>query len=193
MKRASANGTKSSPLTAAATREELGVAVEPDAGLGELKRSEDEVDHLFRGVRGRDRFEHLDRVPAVREVGAAEGIGEGLRPEEGRGLAAVGEGGPALRVHRGPLLGREAVDDVEEVRFDVGELVGADHALEDVEAAAPIGVENVRVERPVGEKMDGAAVSERIGAALAVLEVRLEGSLFRPVVHPHCLARRRSP
>ena len=123
-------------------------------------------------------------MPAVREVGAAEGIGEGLRPEEGRGLAAVGEGGPALRVHRGALLGRKPVDDVEEVRLDVGELVGADHSFEDVEAAAPVGVEDVRVERPVGEETDGAAVPEGEGAALAVREVRLEGGFFRAVVCP---------
>ena len=160
------------------------MAVEPDAGLRELEGPEDEVDHLLRGVRGGNRFHHLDRVPAVREVGAAEGIGEGLGPEEGRGLAAVGEGGPALRVHRGALPGRKAVDDVEEVRLDVGKLVGADHPFEDVEAAAPVGVEDVGVESAVGGETDWAAVAEGEGAAFAVLEVRLEGGFFRAVVDP---------
>ena len=123
-------------------------------------------------------------MPAVREVGAAEGIGEGLGPEEGRGLAAVGEGGPALRVHRGALLGRKAVDDVEEVRLDVGKLVGANHPLEDVEAAAPVGVEDFGWRAPSTVKRIGAAVAEGEGAAFAVLEVRLEGGFFRAVVDP---------
>ena len=123
-------------------------------------------------------------MPAVREVGAAEGISEGFRPEEGRGLAAEGEGGPALRVHRGALLGRKPVDDVEEVRLDVGQLLLADHPFEDVEAAPPVGVEDVRVERAVGSESDRAAVPEREGAAFAVLEVRLEGRFFRAVVDP---------
>ena len=173
-------------------REELGVAVEPDARFRELEGPEDEVDHLLRGVRGGNRFHHLDRVPAVREVGSAKGIGEGLRPEEGRGLAAVGEGGPALRVHRGALLGRKPVDDVEEVRFDVGKLLLANHPFEDVEAAPPVGVEDVRGERPVGKETDGAAVPELEGAALAVLQVRLEGHFLGAVVDPcRCPRRRR--
>ena len=81
----------------------------------------------------------------------------------------MGEGGLALRVHRGALLGRKAVDDVEEVRLDVGKLLLADHPFEDVEAAAPVGVEDVGGERPVGKETDGAAVPELEGAALAFL------------------------
>ena len=70
----------------------------------DLEGPENEVDHLLRGVGGEDRLRHLDRVAAARKVVATEGIGEGFGsfgPEEGRDLAAVGEGGPALRVHPG--------------------------------------------------------------------------------------------
>ena len=165
-------------------REELRVPVRSNARFRELEGTENEVHHLLRRVRGGDRLGHLYRVPAVREVGAAEGIGERLRPEEGRGLAAEGEGGPALRIHRRPLLDRKPVDDVEEVRLDVVELLLAEHPFEDVETAPPVGVEDVRVERPVGAETDRAAVSELKGAAFAVLQVRLEGRLFRAVVHP---------
>ena len=172
-------------------RKQLGVAVEPHAGLRELERPEDEVDYLLRGVRGRDRLQHLDRVPAVREIGAAEGIGKRLRPEEGRGLAAVTEGGSTLRIHRGVLLARKAVEDVEDIGLDVGEFLFADHPLEDVEAAAPVGVEDVRRELSVLIEADRAAVPEREGAALAFREVCLEGSLFRAVVCAGRLAYRR--
>ena len=56
MKRASANGHEVLAVDRGRDPEELGVAVEPDAGLRELERPEDEVNHLLRGVRGRDRL-----------------------------------------------------------------------------------------------------------------------------------------
>jgi hypothetical protein len=82
-------------------------------------------------------------MAAVGEVGAAERIAERLGPQQVRPLAVRGQRRSALGVERRAALGRKALEDVVQVTFDVGQLVGLEHALEDVEAATPVGVEDI--------------------------------------------------
>jgi hypothetical protein len=98
-------------------------------------------------------------------------------------------------VERGAALDRQAVQDIVQVRLDVGQLLGLQHAFEDVEPAAPVGLEDVRVHAAVGREADRAAVAQRLRPLLAGLQVGLHRGLFRTIVDggfPHRLVHWRA-
>ena len=82
-------------------------------------------------------------MATIGDRGAAERVGQRLRPIQGRRAAIGRQPRPALAIDGGALLDRQAVEDVVQVVFDVGQLVRFQDAFEDVEAAAPVGFENV--------------------------------------------------
>ncbi len=88
--------------------------------LGELQRAQDEIDDLLGRVGGGLGLVHLHRMAAVGEIGAAERIAERLGPQQVRPLAVRRQRRPALGVERRTALGRQAVEDVVHVAFDVG-------------------------------------------------------------------------
>ena len=84
------------------------------------------------------------------------------------------------RVNR--FFGWQAVQDGLKVGLDVAEFVGLQDVLEDVEAAAPIGVQDVGMHRAAGGEADGTAVAEVEGTLLAVAEVGAHGGFLGTVV-----------
>ena len=121
-------------------------------------------------------------MAAVGELGAAERIAQRLRPQEVRRRAVGAQRRPALGVERRAALGRQAIEDVVKVALDVGQLVGLEHALEDVEAAAPIGLDDVGMELAVGGEADRPAIAELRRAPLAVAQIGLHRRFFGAVV-----------
>ena len=127
-------------------RQQLRVAVDPEERLGELERAEDQVDDFRRGIGRRCGLGHLHRMPVVGLFRTAERVAQRLGPEQGRGLAAHPQRGPAPSVDRRALLDRQALKNVVEISVDVGQLVRAQHVLEDVEAATRERREDVRMQ-----------------------------------------------
>jgi hypothetical protein len=102
-----------------------------------------------------------------------------------RPLAVGAQSRPAPGVDARALLDRQALEDVVQVALDVLQLVGLQDALEYIEAAAPVGLDNFRMEFPRGGEADRATIAQGGGAAFAVAEIGLHGGLFRAVVTIH--------
>ena len=152
------------------------MAVDPQARGGKLQRSEDQIDDLVGCVGGRRRFRHLDRMTSVGSRCASEGVSERFRPEQCRGLVADADGRTALCVEHRVAADRQPVHDLPDIAFDVGKLVRPEHPGEDVEAAAPVCLEDVGLEPAVGRPSHGAAVAEvprPFGAGEQVLRHRI--------------------
>ena len=99
-------------------------------------------------------------------------------------MLSAASAGPAMAVQRRAFADRQPIEDVLEVRLDVGEFVGAQHALEHIEAAAPVGLEDVGMQAAVGSEADRPAVAQGEGAALACGEIGAHRGFL--VVDRHC-------
>ena len=163
-------------------REQLRVAIDPQGGLGELQRPQDQVHHLLRRIFRGFRLEHLHRVPPIGQAGAAERIAERLGPEQCRRLLADAQGRAALRIQFRAAFGGQAGQDVLQVVLDIDEFLGAKNILEDIEAAAPIGIQNVRMHLAVRGKVDRPPVAQAEGALLALRQIGLHRGRFRAVI-----------
>jgi hypothetical protein len=163
-------------------REQTGMAVDAQLGLAELQRAEDEIDDLLGRVRRRRGLEHLHRVAAIGEAGAAHRIAERLRPEQGRRLAVGGDRTTPLGIEFRPLARRQAIEHTTHIGFDLGEFLDPDHALEDVEAATPIGVKDVRMHAALRVEADRPAIAQGRGALRALCKIGIHRRLLATVV-----------
>ena len=124
--------------------------------------------------RRRCRLGHLRRVPAVGRAGAADGSDSGLHPAE-VALAAVGRRAPAARGGRAarPCVTGARSSMVDDVALDVVELLGAEHALEHVEAVlarrrrGSPGRAGRRASKRIGPRLPSAAARASPVAAVA--------------------------
>jgi hypothetical protein len=162
--------------------EKPGMAVDAQHRLGELQRAQDEIDDFLRCIGRGGGLVHLHRMAAVGEIGAAERIAERLGPQQARRRAVRRQRRPALGIERRAALDRQAVEDVVHVPFDVSQLVGLQHPFEDVEAAAPVGVEDVGMQLARVGEADRPAIAEARRAFLAFAQIRLHRSFFGAVV-----------
>ena len=163
------------------------MAVDAQRGLRELQRSEDQIDDVLRCIDRGGRLEHLDRMATIGKAGAACRVAQRLGPEERGRLASGIECRAAFMVERLAGSGGQAVHDLlAKVVFDIGELVGLEHVLEDVKAAAPVGLENVGVDAAVVGAPDRSAIAKAHGALLAVGQISLHGRFFGAVVGKDC-------
>ena len=144
---ASLNGTKSSPLIAAATRSRSGWPY-TRRQAGENCSDPRTICSTRSGAPGgRLGLDHLRRVAAVDGRRPADRIRQRLDPAE-VAVAPVGaERRTTVAVERGALRDRRVVEHRDDVALDVLQLLGAQHALEDVEAGAVVGLDDRRVER----------------------------------------------
>jgi hypothetical protein len=71
------------------------------------------------------------------------------------------------------FFGRQPVEDGLDIGVDVGELIGLQYAFEDVEAAAPVGIEDILGKFAVGVETDGAAIAQCEGPALTLAQIGL--------------------
>jgi hypothetical protein len=70
-------------------------------------------------------------------------------------------------IERCTLFARQPLEDRLHVGFDVGQLLGLQHAFEHIKAAPPIGRQDVWRQSPVGIEPDRPAVAEREGSRFA--------------------------
>ena len=166
--------------------QKLRMAVDPQGSLGELQRAQDEIDDFLWRIGRRLGLEHLHRMAAVGELGAAERVAERLRPQQVRRRAVRPQGRAALGVERRAALGRQAVQDVQKVALDVGQLVSLENALEDVEAAAPIGLDDVGMELARRRETNRPAIAEPGRASLAIAQIGLHRRFFGAVIDGAC-------
>ena len=100
--------------------------------------------------------------------GAADRVGQRLDPAQ-VAVAPVGaERRTTVAVEGGALGDRRVVEHRDDVALDVLQLLGAQHALEDVEAGAVVGLDDRRV--------DGAVAVKRIGPRLPSAAARASPS-----------------
>ena len=175
---ASLNGTKSSPLIAAATASRPGWPY-TRRHAGENCSEPRTICRISSGApSGADRLEHLHRMAALHRARPADRIRQRLDPPE-VAVAPVGaERRPTVAVERGALGHRGAVEDLDHVALDVLQLLGAEHALEHVEPGALVRLEDRRVHPAVLVDEQRPAVAQRGGTRLtgaAVLDHRRLG------------------
>ena len=119
-------------------------------------------------------------MPTVRDGRASPRIGQGLRPDECQGAVVHTECGAPFRIDRSAARNREPTPHRADVRIEIGKLIGVKDSLEDVEAAARVGLEDVRMQAAVPLEPDRAAVSELEGPTPSFAQVRAPGLFFRP-------------
>ena len=73
------------------------------------------------------------------------------------------DGRPALRVEHCIPVDRQPVHDVPDIMLDVGKFIRSEHTGEDVEAAAPVGLENLGVEPAVARPSHRTTVAQGPG------------------------------
>ncbi|WP_431270964.1 hypothetical protein [Dankookia sp. P2] len=96
-------------------------------------------------------------------------------------LSAASAGRPCASTGA-PRLARQPRQDVLDIGLDIGEFLGLHHALEDIEAAAPIVLEDLGMDAAIGVEADRPAIAERHGADLPGAEISLHRGLFRAVI-----------
>ena len=158
------------------------MTVDPQAGIGELQRAEEQVHHFVRRIRGRGRLEHAHRVTAVGERSAAKGIAQRPRVEERRRLAVASQRWPPVTIEPGAGTHRRAFDDAVDIAFEIGQLVSAEHAGEDVETQPPVGLEDIGGKAPVGAEADRPPVAERERTRLAKAQIGAHRALLGAVI-----------
>ncbi len=137
-------------------REQLRMAVHPQAGRGELERPEDELHDVLGRALGRRRLGHLHRMPPVRRARAADRVGQRSHPAEVP-LSTVGtERGTPMAVERCTLGDGRPFEHLGHVALDVVELLLGQDPLEDVEAVTLVRVDDGLVaRRPFSSKRIG--------------------------------------
>jgi len=73
-------------------------------------------------------------------------------------------------------VGRESRPEVEQIRFYVRKLFGAENAFEHVETASSVRLDDVGMQRSIAHKSNRTAVAKFLGSPLAVGHVRLHFS-----------------
>ncbi len=170
-------------------RQELRVAVETQTGFRELERAEHELEHVGGGAGGPARLEHLHRVAAVGGSGPAERVGEGLDPAQVARDTAAAERRPPLAVELRVLRHRRPFQELVHVALEVGELVLAEQALEDVEAAARVRRPNLGSQRAARVEAQRPAIAEAECPRGALRAVARHRRLFVAVIaleHRRC-------
>ena len=123
------------------------MCVHPQAGFGELQRAADDLHHPLRRFVGGGGLNHLEGVTAVSHVGAAVGVGQRADERDGSALVAGAESGPSVTVGSHVGCGGAAVQHVDHVGLDVGQLIRAEHPSEDVEAAPRVRLGDLGMQR----------------------------------------------
>jgi hypothetical protein len=80
------------------------------------------------------------------------------------------------------LFHRQPVQDRPEIRLDIGQFVRTQHALEHVEATAPVGVQDGGMNLAVGGEPDRAAIAQAERQPLALLQIGAHRAFFGPVI-----------
>ena len=93
-------------------------------------------------------------------VRAADRVRQRFDPADASGLPAAVESGLAVFVHLCSGRNRRVLQQAGQIALDVGKFLGGQQALEDVEAVAPIGIEDRRVERAVRAEAERAPIVE---------------------------------
>jgi hypothetical protein len=119
------------------------MAVEAEARVHDLEVAEKELDGALRRACRRRRLLHLHRVSALVAAGPAERIAERSGEAERRAREPCSDGRPPARVNRRARLDRRAGHDTLDVDPELPKLLLVDDALDDVEARAPVGLEDV--------------------------------------------------
>ena len=164
------------------------MSVVAKAGFRVLERAEQHLHHPLRRTGRRLGLRHLDLVPAVVLVSAAERIRQRAHQPEGGALAIRAERRIAVTVELRVRRHRRPVEDVGDVALDVGALLLADHALEDVEPVVDVGLDNlgqqsavrtepcrapvVELKRPPGPLLPISGHHELFGAEVDLAYVR---------------------
>ena len=143
------------------------MAVEPERGVHQVEVAVEQFDGPGGRVGGQRRLAHRHRMAAVVLGGAAERVAQGLGPAIGRLQHALAEGRSAVTVERRAWLHRRALEDGIDVGPQLGQFLRSRHALEDIEAVRPVGVEDVLSEPSVGIEPDRPAIAQRPRALFA--------------------------
>lgn len=152
-------------------RQQPGMAVQPEARVHDLQIAEEELDDAVRRPRRRGRLLHLDGMPALIPAGSPERIAQGPGEAERGARQLRSDGRPPASIDRRAGLDRGAGEDPLDVGAQLLELVLADDAFEDVEAAAPVGLEDVPMDPAVGLEPESPAIAELERALLALAHV----------------------
>jgi hypothetical protein len=163
-------------------RQQLRVAVHPEARLGELQRAEDQLHDVFRRPLGHLGLAHLGRVASVGGIGPSDWIRQRPHPRQVAALAPGAQRRPSVAVHGGALGDGCPVEHGGDVGLDIGQLLRAQHPLEDVEPVLPVGVDDALLEPAVGIEADRTPVAEATGVGLSLGAVALHGGLLLAVV-----------
>ena len=163
-------------------RQQLRMGIDPQGGFRELQGAEDQVDHVLGRIVGGFRLEHLHRMPTTRRVGAAERITQRLGPEQRRRGMSGTQRRAAPGIDMGAFLRWQTAQDVPQVRLDIRQFCFGQHVFEDIETAAPIGVEDLRVHLAVRREADRTTVAQAERSTFARIEVCLHRGLFGAVV-----------
>src|SRR5579872_3670920 len=172
--------------------QQLRMAIETQACIGELQRTEYELDDPLGRTFGRSRLGHLHRMTSVGIRGAADRIGERFYPTHGWGLAIGPERRSSLAIDDRTFRDRRVRDDVGHVALDVLEFVVLQQSLEDIEPAALVSIEDRAIEVALGIEADRAAIAEPHRAFLALATIALHRSLIGPIIDDGYLDERQT-
>ena len=158
------------------------MTVEPERGVGELQRAEEDERSFRRRVRRRFQLADLHFMPTPGGLGSAERVSERFGPSQPRTSQADAEGRAALSVQLGSGMSRETGTQPAKIGEDVPHLSFADDVLKDVEAILRVGGSNFRGEPAFGGEKDRSPIGNRLGARKPVIHVLPNGLALVAVV-----------
>ena len=147
------------------------MAVEAQAAVHQLQIAPQPINGPFRAALGWFGVQHLDRMAALVPGRAAHGIAQRFGPTVGWQREIMDNGRVAVPVAFGVRRDQGAGQNPGHIGAQFSQLFGIDHMLENIEAGAPIGLENFTIEVALAIKFNGAAISQSHGAPFAVPDV----------------------
>ena len=175
--------------------QQIRVAVQAQAGIHRVQGAVDEVERPRRRIGVRRRFGHLRRMAAVVLARAAVRIRERFAEGERRNPQLLPERRPAELVHGCAGFAWRTLQQVRQFAAQILDFGALQHTFQNVEAIAPVGAGDVRVQLPALVEAQRSAIAQGKRSRLASREVRLRRFrlLFRHVPNSASVRRRALP
>ena len=148
-------------------RQELGVAIEPQASIHQLQDTHDLQHDFLRSIDRRFEFRHLALVSPRAPIGIAQGFGEA----KARLLKFGTNRNSPCGVSRSSARCRCVCQQAFEFHDQFVEFFAAYNPFEDVEARAPVGLGNVLSQNAIGIKLNGATVAQLVSTPFSHFQI----------------------